>query len=83
MAGGFGYHLHPDHAIAIGLLPPVPRERVEVIGNAALGGASLSLQADFSEQIDALLRDCQIIELNLVPSFSEHYTDALLLEAID
>jgi len=83
VAGGFGYHLHPDHAIAIGLLPPVPRERVEVIGNAALGGASLSLQADFSEQIDALLRDCQIIELNLVPSFSEHYTDALLLEAID
>jgi uncharacterized 2Fe-2S/4Fe-4S cluster protein (DUF4445 family) len=83
VAGGFGYHLNPEHAIAIGLLPPVQRERVEVIGNAALGGASLSLHADFSGQIDALLRGCQIVELNQIPSFSDHYTDAMLLEEIE
>jgi uncharacterized 2Fe-2S/4Fe-4S cluster protein (DUF4445 family) len=83
VAGGFGYHLHPDHAIAIGLLPPVPRKRVEVIGNAALGGASLSLQADFSQQIKSLIENCQIVELNQVPSFSDYYTDALLLEEIE
>lgn len=83
IAGGFGYHLNPAHAIAIGLLPAVAIERVETIGNASLGGASLLLQVDYSKEIEALSQDCQIIELNAVPSFSDHYTDALLLGAIE
>lgn len=83
IAGGFGYHLNPAHAIAIGLLPAVAIECVETIGNAALGGASLLLQADYSKEIEALCQNCKIIELNAVPSFSDHYTDALLLAAIE
>ena len=83
VAGGFGYHLNPAHAIAIGLLPAVPVERVDTIGNAALGGASLLLQADYSKDIEGLCQNCQIVELNTVPSFSDHYTDSLLLEEIE
>ena len=83
VAGGFGYHLNPKHAIAIGLLPDVPVERIDTIGNASLGGTSLLLQADYSKAIDALCQSCEIVELNQVPSFSEHYTDSLLLEAIE
>lgn len=83
VAGGFGYHLNPKHAIAIGLLPDVLLERVETIGNASLGGTSLLVQADYSNEIEALCSNCEVVELNQVPSFSDHYTDALLLEAIE
>ncbi len=83
VAGGFGYHLNPAHAIAIGLLPAVPVERIDTIGNAALGGASLLVQADYSKDIEALCQNCQIVELNTVPSFSDHYTDCLLLEEVE
>ena len=48
VAGGFGYHLNPDHARSIGLLPDVPRERIHIIGNSSLAGASLLLQADLA-----------------------------------
>ena len=83
IAGGFGYHLNPAHAIQIGLLPAIPLERIDTIGNAALGGASLMLQTDFSKEIEVLCQNCKLIELNQVSSFSDHYTDALLLEEIE
>ena len=80
VAGGFGYHLDPEHALRVGLLPGTPKERIEIIGNAALGGASLALQADFSEAIQTLRSHCRVVELNQIASFSDHYTDALMLE---
>lgn len=83
VAGGFGYHLNPDHAMRIGLLPTVPPERMDIIGNASLGGSSLALQADFSNTIQQLQSNCRVVELNQIASFSDHYTDALLLEEIE
>lgn len=46
IAGGFGYHLNGDHAMAAGLMPTLSKERVRVIGNASLAGASALLQSD-------------------------------------
>ena len=63
--------------------PDVPVERIDTIGNASLGGTSLLVQADYSEAIEALCNSCKIVELNQVPSFSDHYTDSLLLEEIE
>lgn len=83
VAGGFGYHLDPRHAMRVGLLPEVSMERIEIIGNAALGGASLALQADFSEAIEALRDQCRVVELNQIASFSDHYMDALTLEPLE
>jgi uncharacterized 2Fe-2S/4Fe-4S cluster protein (DUF4445 family) len=36
VAGGFGYHLQPAHAVALGLLPPVPVSRIQLVGNSSL-----------------------------------------------
>jgi uncharacterized 2Fe-2S/4Fe-4S cluster protein (DUF4445 family) len=83
VAGGFGYHLDPAHAMRIGLLPAVPLSRIETIGNASLGGASLALLADVSDKAGGLLKSCEIVELNQVPSFSDHYTDALSLGPLE
>ncbi len=49
VAGAFGNYLDSDNALAIGLLPPVPKERIEFVGNAAGIGAQMAL-IDISER---------------------------------
>ncbi|TVP75809.1 MAG: DUF4445 domain-containing protein [Puniceicoccaceae bacterium] len=80
IAGGFGYHLNTSHAHRIGLLPSVEKKCFETIGNASLGGASACLLQNSYRNLAPLLENCQSIELNLMPEFSDHYTDGLLLE---
>jgi uncharacterized 2Fe-2S/4Fe-4S cluster protein (DUF4445 family) len=79
VAGGFGYNLDVDHALAIGLLPPVPPGTIELIGNSSLGGASLVLQSGPSRTLDHLVRNTRVIELNQEPSFEDHFTGSLCL----
>ena len=43
LAGAFGGHVRKESALAIGLLPPVPPDRIKSIGNAAGDGAILCL----------------------------------------
>ncbi|MBI2298315.1 MAG: DUF4445 domain-containing protein [Armatimonadetes bacterium] len=43
LAGGFGSYLRVESAKRIGLLPDVPSERIEVVGNGAGAGARLAL----------------------------------------
>lgn len=80
IAGGFGYHLNPEHAMAIGLVPEVARERIRIVGNASLGGASLALLAGTGERLAAVREQTTLVELNQTDSFEDHYTDALCLE---
>jgi len=83
VAGGFGYHLNPEHARTIGLLPNVAFEKVDLIGNASLGGASLSLMYPERFPLQPLVDTCRIVELNQVESFQDHFTDALMLGAAE
>jgi uncharacterized 2Fe-2S/4Fe-4S cluster protein (DUF4445 family) len=43
LAGTFGNHLEPRDIVAIGLVPPLPVEHIESIGNAAGDGARMAL----------------------------------------
>jgi uncharacterized 2Fe-2S/4Fe-4S cluster protein (DUF4445 family) len=43
LAGTFGNHLEPRDIVAIGLVPPLARERIDSIGNAAGDGARMAL----------------------------------------
>ena len=43
VAGAFGNYLDVENALSIGLLPPVPRERIAFVGNAAGVGAQMAL----------------------------------------
>ena len=79
VAGGFGYHLSPQSARGIGLLPSVPPDRVFLIGNSSLGGASLLLRSAGGPKIAELVAQTKVIELNLIESFQDHFTDALAL----
>lgn len=79
VAGGFGYHLNPRHAITIGLLPNVSPDRIRVIGNSSLAGASLLLQTDLTETLENLRSNCLTLELNQIDSFEDHFIDAMSL----
>lgn len=39
LAGGFGFHLNIEKALVAGILPKELSDRVEIVGNSALGGA--------------------------------------------
>ena len=43
VAGAFGNYLDVGNSLAIGLLPPVPRERIAFVGNAAGVVAQMAL----------------------------------------
>ncbi|MFO7981799.1 MAG: ASKHA domain-containing protein [Candidatus Aminicenantes bacterium] len=80
IAGGFGRHIHLKNAISMGLLPPVPEDRVEMIGNGSLGGAFLSLiESDVVGEMNEILSRVEVIELNMQKDFQQHYIDALFL----
>jgi uncharacterized 2Fe-2S/4Fe-4S cluster protein (DUF4445 family) len=83
VAGGFGYNLDVGSALAIGLLPDVTPDRVELIGNASLGGASMVLQGGLPATLGRLVKDTRVIELNQIGSFEDHFTSALMLGPAD
>ncbi len=43
LAGGFGNFLNVQHAVAIGMLPDVPVERIRFVGNTSIAGAKMAL----------------------------------------
>jgi uncharacterized 2Fe-2S/4Fe-4S cluster protein (DUF4445 family) len=78
VAGGFGYHLTPKHAQAIGLLPPVPLDRIHLVGNASLAGATLALLTGKAlPRMESLRSSINLVELNQIESFEDHYIDSL------
>jgi len=77
IAGSFGYHLNLENAIQIGLLPNLPLERYCVVGNSSLGGVSTMLCENRLPSADGF--NIRNVELNLIPSFQDHYFDALFL----
>jgi len=80
LAGGFARHVRLPGVPALGLLPDLPPERFEVVGNGSLGGACLALlDRDAPDGFAAILAHAQTVELNLVPSFEANYVEALML----
>lgn len=80
LAGGFGRHIQFKNAVSIGLLPPIPEDRVEMIGNGSLGGAFLALiESDVVLKMNQILSKVEVVELNMQKDFQQHYIDALFL----
>ncbi len=76
LAGGFANAIDIPNAIAIGLLAPVPAERVVRVGNAALqGAAALLLSTSRREALDRLVRRIEHVELETEHDFFELFVD--------
>jgi uncharacterized 2Fe-2S/4Fe-4S cluster protein (DUF4445 family) len=80
LSGGFARHINLRNAVTLGLLPDLPLDRFEVIGNGALAGAYLALlDAAALPAMEALARRPRVIELNRTADFENNFIDALLI----
>ena len=78
LAGAFGAHIDPAHAMVVGLIPEIPVESVRAVGNAAGSGAArLLLSASQRAEVEAVVHDVTKIETATEPRFQEHFVTAL------
>ncbi len=78
LAGGFGFRLDVEKAIAIGLLPEAFRGKIRIAGNSSLEGARRCLLDEALLQRARLLaRETKEISLGNDPDFNEYYMDAM------
>jgi len=84
VAGGFGNYLNVDKAISIGLLPDIPRERIEFVGNSSLMGARMALISVHAfEEAASIAQGITNVELSAFAPFGEEYMAALYIPHID
>jgi uncharacterized 2Fe-2S/4Fe-4S cluster protein (DUF4445 family) len=84
LAGGFGDRLDKDSAITIGLLPDVPRDRIEFVGNTSLLGAALTaVDARNARTMREIAARTTCFELSTHPDFMEQFVSACFLPHTD
>ena len=80
LAGAFGNYIRPSSAVRIGLLPNVPLDRIESVGNAAATGAEILLiSEECRERAARLARRIQYVEIAHEKDFADLFADAMLL----
>ena len=80
LAGAFGNFVNIDNAIAIGLLPDLPRDRYQFVGNASLLGATLlAFSREMLKEERRVAEMMTNFELSETPGFMNQYIAALFL----
>ena len=83
VCGAFGRHLNIQNAQAIGLLPPISANKIELNADASLAGCELALLSDDGLALfNAITANAQTFNLSLIPSYEECYINHLLLKPI-
>ena len=84
IAGAFGNRLDVSSCINIGLLPDVPAERIEFIGNSSVAGAKLAmLSRRMFEEVNGIRDRITYQELLVDPAYMEKFTSACFLPHTD
>jgi len=77
LAGAFGAHISPKHAMVLGMIPDVALERVTSAGNAAGTGARIALcSVAARNEIEAVVQQIHKVETAIEPRFQEHFVNA-------
>ena len=77
LAGAFGAHISPKHAMILGMIPDCPIDKVTSAGNAAGTGARIALlNRAARREIEATVKDIHKIETAIEPKFQEHFVAA-------
>jgi uncharacterized 2Fe-2S/4Fe-4S cluster protein (DUF4445 family) len=80
IAGAFGSFINLEHAITVGLLPDIPRDKFAFIGNSSLKGARLSaVDRSFFEKGREIARSMTNVELSEDPAYMDNFMAALFL----
>ncbi|MEI2805124.1 ASKHA domain-containing protein [Albidovulum sp.] len=77
LAGAFGAHISPKHAMVLGMFPDCPLDRVTSAGNAAGTGARIALcNIGARTAIEAEVKRIHKVETAIEPRFQEHFVAA-------
>ncbi|QDL92875.1 DUF4445 domain-containing protein [Paroceanicella profunda] len=77
LAGAFGAHISPRHAMVLGMIPDCPLDKVSSAGNAAGTGARIALlNVAARREVEALVRTIVKVETAVEPRFQEHFVNA-------
>lgn len=80
IGGTFGKSLDIDNAISIGLIPPVPTDRIELCGNIALAGCELALLSlSAYAHLCRTRQEARVINLAENQNFEDSYLENLYL----
>jgi len=80
LAGAFGAHIDPVHALVLGLVPDCEPEAVTSAGNAAGTGARIALvDRGAREEIERVVRSVEKVETAVEPRFQEHFVHAMAI----
>jgi uncharacterized 2Fe-2S/4Fe-4S cluster protein (DUF4445 family) len=76
LAGGFARHIDPDAGRRIGLLPPLPDEKLIRVGNASLEGASrVLLSESYRRELEELALRVEHVELETRETFFDYFVE--------
>ncbi|WP_412504636.1 ASKHA domain-containing protein [Roseovarius sp. SYSU LYC5161] len=77
LAGAFGAHISPLHAMVLGMIPDAPLDKVTSAGNAAGTGARIALcNIAARAEIERTVRAITKVETAIEPKFQEHFVAA-------
>ncbi|MCL4188550.1 MAG: DUF4445 domain-containing protein [Rhodobacteraceae bacterium] len=77
LAGAFGAHISPLHAMVLGMIPDAALDAVTSAGNAAGTGARMALVSRAARrQVEALVGRIEKVETAIAPRFQEHFVAA-------
>ncbi|MEP0766598.1 MAG: DUF4445 domain-containing protein [Fimbriimonadia bacterium] len=79
VAGAFGSHIDPVAAMRIGLLPRVPLERVEGVGNAAgYGACMMAMNREAERRGRKIAASTRYVEFARQPDFQDLFVESML-----
>ncbi len=77
LAGAFGAHISPKHAMVLGMIPDCDLARVTSAGNAAGTGARIALlNSAARREVETLVTLIHKVETAIEPRFQEHFVAA-------
>ncbi|HAK60507.1 MAG TPA: ferredoxin [Nitrospiraceae bacterium] len=80
IAGGFGRYIDVERAITIGMLPDLPAEKFQFLGNTSIMGAYFSLLCDkLRHEAEDIAKKMTYIELSVSRDFMDEYLSAMFL----
>jgi len=80
LAGAFGSHIDPVYAVALGLVPDCPIDKVSAAGNAAGTGAVIALLSGAARKtIEELIPTITKVETATERDFQQHFVEAMAI----
>jgi uncharacterized 2Fe-2S/4Fe-4S cluster protein (DUF4445 family) len=84
LAGGFGNYIDAGNAVTIGLLPDIPLDRIQFVGNTAIAGARMLLLSRSARRgAYELAKRLTNFELSTTRGYMDRYVSGLFLPHTD